>query len=101
MDSKVIKENGVPKLDKPVLIEGLPGVGNVGKLAAEYLISKLEAKKMSSIYSKHFPPQVLIGETGVISKVILGQTVRSGEISKGFRKQQSEGDGFDTFGDGS
>lgn len=58
-----------PTLKNPVLVEGLPGVGNVGKLAAEHLISKLKAKKFASIYSKHFPPQVLIGDNGVIRLV--------------------------------
>ncbi|MDO9536731.1 MAG: proteasome assembly chaperone family protein [Thermoplasmata archaeon] len=58
-----------PKLNKPILVEGLPGVGNVGKLAADHLISKLKAKKFISIYSKHFPPQVLIGDDGVIRLV--------------------------------
>ncbi|MBA3045450.1 MAG: proteasome assembly chaperone family protein [Candidatus Thermoplasmatota archaeon] len=58
-----------PKLRTPILVEGLPGVGNVGKLAAEHLIMKLKAKKFASIYSKHFPPQVLIGNDGVIRLV--------------------------------
>lgn len=58
-----------PTLNSPVLVEGLPGVGNVGKLAAEHLISQLKAKKFASIYSKHFPPQVLIGDDGVVRLV--------------------------------
>jgi hypothetical protein len=58
-----------PKLKSPVMVEGLPGVGNVGKLAAEHLISQLKAKKFATIYSKHFPPQVLIGDDGVIRLV--------------------------------
>jgi len=69
MEATIIKDDGVPELVEPVLIEGLPGVGNVGKLAADYLISKLKAKKLSSIYSKHFPPQVLIDEEGVVRLV--------------------------------
>jgi len=47
-----------PKLKDPILIEGLPGVGNVGKIAADHLAEKLNAKKFAEIYSKHFPPQV-------------------------------------------
>ncbi|KYK29870.1 MAG: proteasome assembly chaperone family protein [Candidatus Proteinoplasmatales archaeon SG8-5] len=69
MESVTIRYTEEPTLNKPILIEGLPGVGNVGKLAAEYLVKKLEAKKFASIYSKHFPPQVLIGEDGVIRLV--------------------------------
>ncbi len=58
-----------PKLKSPIMVEGLPGVGNVGKLAAEHLISQLKAKKFATVYSKHFPPQVLIGDDGVIRLV--------------------------------
>ena len=58
-----------PDLRAPIMVEGLPGVGNVGKLAAEHLILKLKAKKFISIYSKHIPPQVLIGRDGVVRLV--------------------------------
>ncbi|UCH89434.1 MAG: proteasome assembly chaperone family protein [Thermoplasmata archaeon] len=58
-----------PKLTDPILIEGLPGVGNVGKLAAEHLIDKLKAKKFANIYSRFFPPQVLVGKDGVVRLV--------------------------------
>ena len=54
-----------PVLNKPVLIEGLPGVGNVGKIAADFLAEKLEAKHFATVLSKHFPPQVLINNEGV------------------------------------
>lgn len=48
-----------------ILIEGLPGIGHVGKLVAEHLIEELHAEKVAEIYSLHFPPQVIIGEDGV------------------------------------
>ena len=34
MENIVIKYSDHPKLDDPIFIEGLPGIGNVGKLAA-------------------------------------------------------------------
>ena len=69
MDDIIIKIVEEPKLNKPVLIEGLPGVGNVGKLAAEHLIEQLEAKKFADIYSRYFPPQVLVNDDGTIKLV--------------------------------
>jgi uncharacterized protein (TIGR00162 family) len=57
------------ELRDPILIEGLPGVGNVGKLAADYLRDQLHAKPLATIYSKFFPPQVYVGENGVIRLV--------------------------------
>jgi uncharacterized protein len=57
------------QLKDPILVEGLPGVGNVGKLAADYLREQLPAKPLATIYSKFFPPQVYVGEDGVIRLV--------------------------------
>lgn len=49
----------------PILIEGLPGIGQVGKLVAEYMIEMLSAEKIGEINSIYFPPQVIIDENGV------------------------------------
>ncbi|MHC1626552.1 MAG: proteasome assembly chaperone family protein [Methanoculleaceae archaeon] len=48
-----------------VLIEGLPGIGQVGKLVAEHIISEVDASLVAEIYSYYFPPQVIIGPDGV------------------------------------
>ncbi len=54
------------KLNKPIMVEGLPGVGNVGKLVAEHMILELNAEKIVEIYSPHFPPQVLVNDDGTV-----------------------------------
>jgi len=59
----------IPKLKEPILIEGLPGIGNVGKLAVEHLIDSIDATKFAEIYSKDFPPQVFINPDGTIELV--------------------------------
>ncbi|WP_292520276.1 proteasome assembly chaperone family protein [Methanoculleus sp.] len=53
------------KIDAPVLVEGLPGIGHVGKLVADHLIDELGAEKIAEIYSLHFPPQVIVDEQGI------------------------------------
>jgi len=58
-----------PKLKNPILIEGLPGIGNVGKLAVEHLIEMINATKFAELYSKDFPPQVFINTDGTIKLV--------------------------------
>jgi hypothetical protein len=55
-----------PKLVNPVLIEGLPGIGFVGKLAAEHMVEQLKAKKIGELYSHHFPHQVLLNKDGTL-----------------------------------
>lgn len=69
MEDVIINYLQKPDIDNPILIEGLPGVGNVGKLAAEHLIDELNSEKFADLYSKHFPPQVLVGEEGVVKLV--------------------------------
>ncbi len=69
MDSIIIRHSSHPDLDNPVLIEGLPGVGNVGKLAADHLVDELGATEFATIYSQFLPPQVLVDDDSVIRLV--------------------------------
>lgn len=55
-----------PKLKNPVFIEGLPGVGNVGRIAAGYMIEELGAKKFAELHSSHFMPFVLLHQTSAV-----------------------------------
>ncbi|MFB6106159.1 MAG: proteasome assembly chaperone family protein [Halobacteriaceae archaeon] len=64
MDSVDIEYVERPDLDSPVLVEGLPGVGHVGKLAAEHLVEEGDAELCCRVYSEHFPPQVTVDEAG-------------------------------------
>lgn len=48
-----------PKLKHPILIAGLPGIAYIGKLAVEYLIYRLRAKKFAELYSEYFPEWVV------------------------------------------
>lgn len=57
-----------PKLERPVLVEGLPGIGAVGELAVQHLVKALRAKKFARLYSVYFIPQVLIKESGVMEE---------------------------------
>jgi len=54
------------KLKDPVLIEGLPGIGLVGKLAADHMIKELKCEKIAEVYSPHFPHQVLMLKKGIM-----------------------------------
>ena len=69
MEDIIIVKTKEPDLKDVIFIEGLPGVGNVGKLAAEHLIDELKAVKFADIYSKYFPPQVLVEDNGVVKLV--------------------------------
>ncbi len=56
----------LPKLNNPLFIEGLPGIGNVGKVAADFLIEELKAVKLYSFFSYHFPHSVFVNEKNLV-----------------------------------
>jgi len=56
----------LPKLEKAVLIEGLPGIGNVGKIAVDFMVDELKAQKVLDIYSFSFPHSVFISEKNLV-----------------------------------
>jgi len=62
----VIKLKTKPKLKNPIFVTGLPGVGLVSKLTADNLIKVTKAKHYGTLYSPHFPNQVLTLENGRI-----------------------------------
>ena len=55
-----------PKLNNPVLIEGLPGVGNIGRVAVGYLVEELKAKKFATMSSQWFFPFVMLHDNYLI-----------------------------------
>lgn len=50
----------------PILMEGLPGIGNVGKIALDYLVDSLNAVPFLEIYSDRFPNSVFVNEKNLI-----------------------------------
>lgn len=52
-----------PKLERPILVQGLPGLGFVGKLAVSYLIEELKLEKFAELYSTYLT--LLDGNTGI------------------------------------
>ena len=62
-------EHKAPAVKDAIFIEGLPGVGNVGKLAADHLADVLGAKLWYEIFSRDFPPQVTVQDDGTVRLV--------------------------------
>ena len=58
------------ELNNPIFIEALPGIGHVGKLAADHIIDELGATKFAELYSYHFPPQIFVDEDGLIENMV-------------------------------
>jgi len=54
-----------PTLENPVFVEGLPGFGNVGSLAAGHMIKHCGAKLFAELYSPSFPDYVAVSSKGI------------------------------------
>ena len=68
---KIEQIGKLPKLNKPIFIEGLPGIGNVGKVAVDFLIDELKAKKIYEITSYTFPHSVFVNEDNLVELPIV------------------------------
>ncbi|MFH1506026.1 MAG: PAC2 family protein [archaeon] len=49
-----------------ILIEGLPGIGNVGKIATDLLVNDLKARKVVDIFSYSLPNSVFVNEKSLV-----------------------------------
>ncbi|MGB9748894.1 MAG: PAC2 family protein [Candidatus Woesearchaeota archaeon] len=54
------------ELNNSWLIEGLPGIGNVGKIAVDFMIEQLKPKKIYEFSSHYMPPYVYVKENNLV-----------------------------------
>ncbi|MGB9740942.1 MAG: proteasome assembly chaperone family protein [Candidatus Bathyarchaeia archaeon] len=66
MKETFVKEFAKIETKSPILIEGLPGLGLVGKIATRHLIKQLKAERFAYLYSPHFPYFVLVNKKGSV-----------------------------------
>jgi len=65
MDRTHILTHFRPELEEPILVVGLPGIGNIGKIVAGLLIESSRAELFAELYSPTFPDHALISKDGV------------------------------------
>ncbi|MCX6711915.1 MAG: PAC2 family protein [Candidatus Woesearchaeota archaeon] len=61
-----IKKLSNVEIKNPILIEGLPGIGNVGKIAVDFIVDELKAKKVFEISSYNIPHYAFINEKSIL-----------------------------------
>ena len=69
MQKTHIKVKKGVKLSKSILIVGLPGIGNVGRLIAKHLIKEFGAEVIAVLYSPQFPHHVIMLKNGGVRLV--------------------------------
>ena len=65
MDKPYLREIFNPALENPIFVQGLPGFGNVGRIAAHLLIKFCEAKPFAELHSPSFPDYVSVSSKGI------------------------------------
>lgn len=65
MDKPYFRQIFNPVLENPIFVQGLPGFGNVGKIAAYLLIKFCGAKPFAELYSPFFPDYVSVNSKGI------------------------------------
>ena len=58
-------DEGKVQPNKPVIIEGLPGLGSIGIIVTNCLIKQSKATRIAVLHSPHFPYYALVNERGV------------------------------------
>jgi uncharacterized protein (TIGR00162 family) len=62
METTKIKLEKQPDVENPVFIEGLAGIGHIGKTSVAYLADHLDAEKIGELHSHHFPPYTIVND---------------------------------------
>ena len=65
MDKAILKWLFKPDIKEPILVEGLPGFGNIGRLTAKLLVDFCGGKRFLEFYSPYFPDYVVVDSRGV------------------------------------
>lgn len=65
MDKPYLRVLSNPQLENPIFVQGLPGFGNVGRIAAHLLVKFFEAKPFAELYSPSFPDYISITSKGI------------------------------------
>ncbi len=65
MDKPYLRELSNPNLESPTFIQGLPGFGNVGRIAANLLLKHCSPRLFAELYSPTFPDYVEVSSKGI------------------------------------
>jgi uncharacterized protein (TIGR00162 family) len=65
VDKSYFRQISKPTLENPIFVQGLPGFGNVGKIAAHLLTKFCGAKPFMELYSPSFPDYVSVSSKGI------------------------------------
>ncbi|MDR2203933.1 MAG: PAC2 family protein [Nitrososphaerota archaeon] len=65
MDTPYLHMLSNPQLENPIFVQGLPGFGNVGHIAAHLMVKFFDAKLFAELYAPTFPDYISITPKGI------------------------------------
>ena len=55
--------------EKPIFLEGLAGIGHIGRNVVSYIAEHTESERIGAIYSHHFPPFTMVNEDKTVRTI--------------------------------
>jgi len=52
------------EFNDPLVVEGFPGLGYIGRITVDYIVNKLQAVEFARLYTPYFPQHVLVDAYG-------------------------------------
>ena len=69
MEQTKIEIDNEPEVENPVFIEGLAGIGHIGRNTVSYIADQTGAEKIGEIKSRHFPPHTIINDDATVEVI--------------------------------
>lgn len=69
MGKTTIKMTAEQETENPLFIEGLAGVGHIGRNTVSYVAESMDARKIGEIKSSHFPPYTIVSDEKTVQTI--------------------------------
>ncbi|MEF8880591.1 MAG: proteasome assembly chaperone family protein [Candidatus Nanohaloarchaea archaeon] len=69
MERTKIELEREPDVEKPIFVEGLAGIGHIGRNTVSYIADSTEAEKIGEISSHHFPPHTIVNDDKTVETI--------------------------------
>ena len=69
METTRIEIHNEFRVENPIFLEGLAGIGHIGRNVVSYIAEHTEAEKVGAIYSHHFPPFTMVEDDKTVQTI--------------------------------
>lgn len=69
MEKTRIKLEREPEVENPVFVEGLAGIGHIGRNTVSYIADQTDAEQIGEITSYHFPPHTIVNDDKTVESI--------------------------------